>query len=142
MNKKAKLKKTATVVLVEDDNDLRAHLKKVLVDDGYNPACFDGTKSAVNYFQTRPWAWSPWLVITDLVMDGGGYQLIRRVQELYPDKNVYFLVISQLNTPDDKMEAELAGADLFLKKPFTDEEFLEAIKTATSDKPTHVTMTS
>jgi CheY-like chemotaxis protein len=78
----------------------------------------------------------PKMVITDLVMPGmGGYQLIRRLCEMYPRRNVPVIVVSKLNSPDDIVEAELAGASVYCAKPLPISRVVENIVLIAKEGP-------
>lgn len=47
----------------------------------------------------------------------GGYQLLRRMPDIYPNRNIPLLVISRLSSGLDVGEAEIAGATAYLTKP-------------------------
>lgn len=129
------LLKPGTIIVVDDDPEFRADVRELLTAEGYETICLESGNHALRYMQSRPWNWYPWLLITDLVMDGmGGYQLMRRVSELYPGRTIPMVVVSRLGTSDDVTEAEQAGASVYLRKPLQGEELLASIKKATSKK--------
>ncbi|MDD2941658.1 MAG: response regulator [bacterium] len=132
-NNSGRMLKRGPILLIEDDPEFRNEAQSYLQKQGYEVICQDGAKNAVSYMQKKPWSWSPWLIITDLVMDGmGGYQLIRRIQEIYPDKTIPVIVISQLKNAEDVSEAELAGANAYLGKPVSMDKLLETVKYVTT----------
>jgi CheY-like chemotaxis protein len=123
------------IILVDDDPEVRAALRTLLNDNNYKVVCLESAEHAMRYVQSQRLNWYPWLVITDLVMDGmGGYQLLRRIQELYPKRKIPMVVISKLGTADDMAEAEEAGAAAFLKKPLDEDKLLQTIKKVTNKK--------
>ena len=91
---------------------------------------YESASHAVRFLQQQPWSWYPAAIITDLVMDGmGGYQLIRRVQDLYPGRNIPIMVISRLRSSLDVSEAEIAGAIAYMLKPVSKEALYETLRT-------------
>ena len=125
--------KSGTVIVVDDDPMFRDELVTMLEEEGYEVQSFESGAHAVRYMQDRPWCWVPKLLITDLVMEGvGGYQLIRRIQELYPGKNVPIIVVSRLYSADYVYEAEVAGAASYLQKPVQPQKLIAAIQKAQS----------
>lgn len=129
------LLRPGTILLVDDDKEWRTQIKAALEAEGLEVAGLESANHALRYIQIRPWNWYPWLVITDLVMDGmGGYQLMRRITELYPKREIPMLVVSKLGSAEDMAEAELAGASIYLRKPVTPEALIEAIKKVTDKK--------
>ncbi len=124
-----------TVMIVDDEAEFREEARTVLGGQGFELICLESANHALRYMQNQAWNWYPWLLITDLVMDGmGGYQLMRRVTEIYPNRTVPMIVVSKLGSPDDISEAEQAGASVYLRKPLNGEELMAAIKQATGKK--------
>ena len=125
--------KAGTVIVVDDDPMFREELVTMLEEEGYEVQSFESGAHAVRYMQDRPWSWVPKLLITDIVMEGvGGYQLIRRMGELYPGKNVPIIVVSRLYSADYVYEAEVAGASSYLQKPVQPQKLMQAIAKAQS----------
>jgi twitching motility two-component system response regulator PilH len=120
------------VVAVDDDEIFRKELKEILERNGIACVFQESATHAVRYFQNQPWNWKPGLIITDIVMDGmGGYQLIRRINELYQGRNIPIVVISRLNAGVDVGEAEVAGASAYLTKPLNEEQLIKIIRRVT-----------
>lgn len=123
------------ILVVDDDPNFRLEIRDLLNDQGFKAICLESANHALRYMQGQPWNWYPWLLITDLVMDGmGGYQLMRRVTELYPNRTIPMIVTSRLGTADDIVEAEQAGASAYIRKPLKTDELLSAINKATTKK--------
>ena len=128
-------KKIVNTILVEDDAECREELTTILEDKGHQVASFESANHAVRFMQSQPWSWFPKLIVTDIVLDGiGGYQFMRMIGELYPNKAIPMVVVSKLYSPDYVYEAEVAGATAFLPKPLHKDKFLAAILKATSQK--------
>ena len=124
-----KLNMTGPIVVVDDDEAYRLQVKDMLEKKGYQVVLQDSGSHALRYLQNQPWNWFPALVITDIVMDGmGGFQLIRRIQELYTKKDVPVIVISRLDAGVDVGEAEVAGAAAYLTKPIEEERLFETLE--------------
>lgn len=122
---------TGTILVIDDDPMFREEIVGFLEEEGYSVAAFEGGAQAVRYMQAQPWSWVPKLLIVDIVMEGmGGYQLMRRVAELYPGKNVPMIVISRLYSADYVYEAEMAGASTFIQKPLQPQKLFAAIEKA------------
>ena len=128
--------KPGVVMLVDDDPMFRNEMREVLEEEGFDVIALDSANHALRHIQSRPWNWYPWLLITDLVMDGmGGYNLMRRMTELYPNKQIPMIVASRLGAAEDVIEAEMAGASAYLTKPIEPQKMLDTIKRVTSQKP-------
>ena len=82
------------VLAIDDDAEYRKELEEILTRHNL-PSVFQETANhTLRYLQSQPWNWKPGVIITDIVMDGmGGYQLIRRIQELYPKSTIPIIVV-------------------------------------------------
>ncbi len=116
------------VLVVDDDESFRVELDGLLRGYGLATILLDSGSHCIKFVQNQPWNWSPALLVTDIVMDGmGGYQLMRLMQEQYPNKNIPIIVISRLTTMLDIAEAETAGATAYIKKPLKEKALKEAL---------------
>ena len=117
--------KVGPIIIIDDDQSFRLIVHDFLKKQGLTVIQCESANHALKYISRQPWNWHPWLVITDLVMNGmGGFQLLRRLNEVYPQGNIPFVVISRLTGAEDISEAELAGAAAYLSKPFKKERLL------------------
>ena len=107
-------------LIVEDDPSLQQSVRKRLVEMRFDVLSALDYQSAVKQLEHTPDAKKPDIVLVDLGLPReSGYELcehIRRQQHLV---YVPILVISERNFPEDMAHAEEAGANAFLKKPFT-----------------------
>ncbi len=115
----------ASILLVEDDDQLRSMLKLLLTNSGYEVwEAPNGTRVSHMYDQ-QPFD----LVITDLVMpDKDGLEVIMELRR----KNQKARIIAMSGAGPGSGEvylraAQRLGADLTLSKPFGNQEFLEAV---------------
>lgn len=116
------------VLIVDDDEAFRRELEEKLREFGLEAIPLDSGSHCIKYVQNQRWNWSPSLVLTDIVMDGmGGYQLMRLIQQQYPNKDIPIIVISRLTAVLDIAEAETAGAAAYIKKPLKIEALREAL---------------
>jgi DNA-binding response OmpR family regulator len=115
----------ASILLVEDDDQLRTMLKLLLTNSGYEVCeAPNGTRVCDMYQQQRFD-----LVITDLVMpDKEGLGVIMELRRR--DQNVRIIAMSgglQGRAEEYLRIAQKLGAQLTLSKPFGNQEFLEAV---------------
>ena len=102
------------VLLVEDEQDLREALHRVLTSEGYHVTEVSSGEEAIELLDRRD---SPFdLVITDVVMPHmSGFELADRVEASHPGSKI--LVIS--GHLSDRALAHLPSRIPFLAKPFT-----------------------
>ncbi|MEP7279057.1 MAG: response regulator transcription factor [Bacteroidota bacterium] len=111
------------ILIVEDEQKIADTLKLGLTENGYYAeAGYDG-KIGFQLFVSRPFD----LVILDINLPGmNGYELsraIRRHNALIP-----VIMLTSMNTLNDKIEGYDAGADDYIVKPFEFRELLLKIR--------------
>jgi two-component system chemotaxis response regulator CheY len=119
------------VLIVEDDQDVRAVLSLILSDAGYNvyEAC-DGLEALEALKKRRYDA-----VLTDYHMPRmDGLELLDLVQAMWPDTPVLVASSDRLLT-EQAWDHLLAPAYAVLTKPFETRGLLEAVRAATSGAP-------
>jgi CheY-like chemotaxis protein len=113
-------------VLVVDDRDTnRDVLVRMLQPLGFETREASNGLEGLEVFQ----AWCPQVVLVDIVMPVmDGKEAIRRMREV-PDTDGVAIVALTASTLQEERQAVLAlGANAFLRKPFREEDLLEAIR--------------
>jgi DNA-binding response OmpR family regulator len=109
-------KSRGLALVVEDDPSLQRAMLAQLESDGFKVLAAYDHDTAVRHLSTN----KPQVVCVDLGLPSeSGFVVcehIRRQPELI---NVPILVTSERSFPEDMAHAEEAGANAFLKKPFT-----------------------
>ncbi|MFQ6046329.1 MAG: response regulator [Gemmatimonadales bacterium] len=122
----------ATVLVVEDDSDVRNGLAKVLRRTGFTVATAENGRAALDQIERQSFQ----VVVSDIkmpVMDG--MQLYERLRLAHPDaaRRVLFVTAWGHESP---IEQFLAGVDRpVLEKPFEMEEFVTAVRNLASQEP-------
>ena len=123
-------KKTANILVVDDDKRLADNLVKYLTMLGYHASPAYGGREGVNRFKEGDFQ----LIITDLKMPGmDGMELLEEVKSL--DKKVVVMVVTGYGTIDSAVAVIKKGAYDFIPKPFKMEE-LEVIISRALDRQT------
>ena len=116
----------ASVLVVDDDDDLRDSLKSLLEREGYDVFTACNGSDAIRIFRSEPTD----LIITDIIMpEKGGLESIIELRQEFPD--VKIIAISgggRIGTKDYLQLAQALGANSVLAKPFSRTEILESIK--------------
>jgi len=113
------------VLIMEDEASVAKGLGMVLSEEGYNVALAMNGRSALDSFNQKIFD----LLVADLRLpDIDGMEVIRQVKRRRPDTEV--LVITGYSTVTTAVEAMKLGASDYLSKPFTEDEFLSAVKGA------------
>ena len=117
----------ASILLVEDDEQLRPLLRLVLERGGHQVQEAGNGKEALEIYLRHPTD----LVVTDLVMpDKEGLETILELRRIYPDVKI-IAMSGGGRTGGGKNYLELArkfGAAHILTKPFSNQEILEGIQ--------------
>jgi two-component system response regulator MprA len=112
-----------TVMVVEDDADIRAAIAEVLKDEGYRVACAGNGAEALAKLQEPP---LPSLILLDLkmpVMDG--YQFHRCLQESAEMRSLPVVVISA--DGNVRQKAGSLGITGYLQKPVDLSHLLDTV---------------
>jgi CheY-like chemotaxis protein len=117
---------TKRIVVVDDTKHLARGLAEVLEMEGFETRfAFDGIEALI-VMRT----FVPNLVVTDLRMPKmDGFELIDAIRNDQDLKGVPIIAITASIGPERKAQVIEIGANLFVKKPFNDEQLLEVIKT-------------
>ncbi|MCP3103050.1 response regulator transcription factor [Myxococcus sp. K15C18031901] len=116
-----------TVLLVEDAPFFRKMLGDYLRAMGFaNVVELPNGQAALKHLAT---AARPDLVCLDLTLpDISGYDLCEHIRRTAGMADVPVLVVSARDLPEDKAHAEEAGANGYLGKPFTQDEFSRRVE--------------
>jgi CheY-like chemotaxis protein len=119
-----------TVLLVEDDPDIRDIVQDVLEADGYDVIPASHGRQAIEFLKGVRESALPALVILDLkmpLMSGGSVLEEMRNDRAYA--SVPVVVMSAVS------QEKPAGASAFLRKPFSLESLFDAVHTLAAPEP-------
>jgi two-component system KDP operon response regulator KdpE len=115
---------TSTILVVDDEPQLRRAMKVTLTDLGYSVVEAKTGEEALNLLRRE----TVELVLLDLNMPGiGGLETCRAIRET---SDLPIIVLSVRNTEREKVQALDAGADDYVTKPFGIQELLARIRAA------------
>ena len=112
-------RKACTIVVIEDDPNLRGYLEQRL-SKSYNVyTAANGNEGIVKVERI-----APQIVITDLMMPGtDGFDVCRSLRSNFKTSHIPVIVLSGMKGSDSKIKALECGANVFLDKPL-DMDFL------------------
>ncbi len=114
-----------TILFVDDSASIRALVKMILEEAGYNVLMSEDGQDAMKFFDSRIID----LVITDLHMPRmNGIELIKEVRKIKNYRFVPILFLTTETKSELKQEAKAAGATGWITKPFDKNKFLLVIK--------------
>jgi len=113
------------VLIMEDEVNVAKGLGMVLSEEGYKVDLAMTGRSALDSFNQKMFD----LLVADLRLpDIDGMEVIKQVKRRRPDTEV--IVITGYSTINTAVEAMKIGASDYLSKPFTEDEFLSAVRDA------------
>ena len=123
--KPAELWGTGTVLVVEDEDMVRAVAQRALSRHGYTVLAAESGEAALELLRTTS---RPDLLVSDVVMPGmDGPTMARKVRERYPDLPILFMS----GYADDQLRRSIdLDRVAFLSKPFSVQQLAEAAREA------------
>jgi two-component system nitrogen regulation response regulator NtrX len=123
-----KLKMAETILVVDDEKDIRLTLGGLLADEGYLVSQAQSKQEALERLEES----SPSLVILDLWMGGSeqGFEVLDRIRDESPQVPV--VVISGHGNIETAVKAVKQGAYDFIEKPLSADKILLAVQRALS----------
>ena len=113
------------VLLIEDEPNIIEAIRFILSRDGWHVSTHGEGRGAVEAVRAR----QPDVVILDVMLpDRSGYDILA---DLKADADLAPLPVLMLTARGQSKEREMAlriGADLFMTKPFSNAEMLEAVR--------------
>lgn len=114
-----------TVLVVEDAPSERELITYYLQQAGYQVISVDNAKEAL----TKTLETHPDVIITDVVMQGmSGLELCRSLKKNPATQSLPIIICSSKNQDLDRLWAKKQGADVYLTKPFSQEDIIQAIR--------------
>ncbi|WP_342377611.1 response regulator transcription factor [Myxococcus stipitatus] len=113
--------KHGSVLVVEDEDDIRAAIAEILESEGYDVTVASNGREAMEELSDVRYV--PRLILLDLMMpEMNGHELLVRRQAIPRLRNVPVMVLTAVTTDVPP------GANGLLRKPFSVEELLEAVR--------------
>jgi DNA-binding response OmpR family regulator len=120
---------TAHVLLIEDEPNISEAIRFILSRDGCTVTTLnDGSGLAETLSKDLPD-----LVILDLMLPGiSGMELLVRLRADPATQDLPVMMLTAKGQGRDREAAERAGADLFMTKPFSNDDFRAAVRQLTA----------
>jgi len=117
--------KPATVLVVDDNPDLRHYVSGILQQAGYQVilACdgAEGTQMALAHL--------PNVIVTDLMMPQvSGLEMIQQIRQQEKIKGIPIILLTAKADEETRIDGVEKGADAYLSKPFNDRELLAEVR--------------
>jgi DNA-binding response OmpR family regulator len=117
------------VLVVEQEELVRAFLEQQLTDDGFEVLSTDAGRKALELVESA----RPDLVLLDAVLpDSSGFEVCSRLREGEPgrawNRDVPVIIVSARSEPVDRLRGFARGCDDYLAKPFLYEELVARMR--------------
>ena len=113
-----------TVLVVEDNNDLRNYLDELLSKEYNVIASCNGTEGIESALKNNPD-----IIISDVMMpEMDGYQLTSTLKDNINTSHIPIILLTAKGGRESKIEGLQKGAEDYITKPFDEEEILLKIK--------------
>jgi two-component system OmpR family response regulator len=122
-----KTAKSGTVLVVDDDPEIRLLATEILRAEGYTVFEAEDASRCMKWLNVV----QPSLILLDVNMpEVDGYRLCKTIRETYPSLPATILFVTSNKAADDVMMSRKVGGDYFLTKPFTAIQLVAGIKKA------------
>jgi chemosensory pili system protein ChpA (sensor histidine kinase/response regulator) len=127
----ARVQRRSRVLIVDDSMSVRRAVATLLEDQGYDIAqARDGLEAVKSMESTRPD-----VLITDLEMPNmNGLELAAHVRSRPELSSLPVIMITSRSMDKHRRQAMTSGVDVYLTKPYSDQELLQHVATALSTR--------
>lgn len=113
------------VLLVEDEMNIVEAIRFLLTRDGWHVEAHGDGATAVQRIQER----APDLLILDLMLPGKtGLEILRELRSEARFADLPVLMLTARGQDQDRDLAEQAGVNMFMTKPFANDDVLSAVR--------------
>jgi two-component system response regulator ChvI len=113
----------SSIAVVDDDNQIGALIEDILEGEGYDVVSYRDSHTALHQINAR----APDLVILDIIMPKlNGIELLGRLRQ---KSNVPVIFLTGLLEEEDEVFGLRAGADAYIRKPFSERILVERVRT-------------
>ncbi len=111
------MKDKISILIVDDEEMMRALLEKILVREGYQISTAVDGRDALEKLETQQFQ----MIISDMKMPHiDGFELLKAVKQEYPTTSV--IIMTAYGDTYSVKDALLLGADEYITKPFKSHE--------------------
>lgn len=112
----------ATILVVDDEENIRKLVEAYLVAEGYTVHCAADGAQALALFRRYP----PDLVILDIMLPGiDGLEVLQQIRR---ESEAYVLLLTSRSEETDRVIGLTVGADDYVTKPFSPRELVARVK--------------
>ncbi len=117
-------RQTQTILVVDDDEDIRTVVSHNLEGDGFRVLCAGGADEAIAMIESE----QPDLVILDIMMPvKDGYDVLAEIRSRPETAELPVVLLTAKRAESDIWEGWSSGADYYMTKPFEVGELLRFV---------------
>ena len=121
----------SSVLVVDDDSDVRRMLSSVLEDEGYSVEAVDNGRDAIKTCERLPFD----VALLDINLpDVKGTELLHELKRIQP--RMVKIIITGEPSVENAVKALYEKADGFITKPFDPQKLLDTVKRLVAEKET------
>ncbi len=114
-----------SVLVVDDSNTDREMAVHALTASGYRVSSVGDAEECLKSVQAK----HPDVIVLDIILPKqNGYQVCRQLKQDPATKDIKIILLSSKNQVSDKFWGMKQGADLYLTKPFEDDELVKGVR--------------
>jgi putative two-component system response regulator len=118
-----------TLLIVEDNVELRDGLKEILISEGYTVFTAGNGREAIEQMHLI----SPDLVLSDITMpEMDGYELFRQIRQMPEGLKIPFIFLTAHGAREEVLRGKRIGIEDYLVKPVTRAELITTIQSRLS----------
>ena len=117
---------TKSILVVDDDADIRHSLTEILVDEGYDALTAGNGREALSMIRANH---LPSLIVLDLTMPiMDGYEATRRIRANPDMTTIPIIAVTSYALAGDEAKALAAGCNAYVTKPFSPRALLAKVR--------------
>lgn len=114
------------VLLIEDEPNIIEAIRFILSRDGWTVETHSDGGTAVEAVDAK----SPDIVILDVMLPNkSGFDILRELREMAAHASRPVMMLTARGQRKDRDMAEASGVSMFMTKPFSNSDMLEAVRT-------------
>jgi DNA-binding response OmpR family regulator len=113
------------IMIVDDEENIVLALEYIFTSAGYEVRCFTNGADALE----QVGGFAPELVILDVMMPGmDGFAVAKAIRQQAGLEKTNIVFLTARGTGDDKMQGYDAGAEIYVVKPFDNDDLLQRVE--------------
>ncbi|MEO1514663.1 MAG: response regulator [Bacteroidota bacterium] len=113
-----------TVLLVDDEPNILVPLEFLVRNKGYRTLTASNGRQALKVMEKV----QPDLILLDVMMpEMNGFETARQIRQNPDWANIHIIFLTAKGTSEDKIQGYTSGGEVYLTKPFDNEELLNTI---------------